>query len=84
MSFIQLPLAEPELGSVDGAGVELQPEHRVSVGALGSPVVAFHLKRAAESEVGWAARHLTDDSDKLPVLVNKIRVFILGMKFISL
>lgn len=47
-SFIQLPFAEPKLGSVDGAGVELQPEHSVSVGSLGSPVVAFDLQRAAE------------------------------------
>lgn len=47
-SFVQLPFAKPELGSVDGAGVELQPEHSVSVSALGSPVVAFDLQRAAE------------------------------------
>lgn len=40
-SLIQLPFAKPELGSVDGAGVELQPEHCVSVSTLGSPVVAF-------------------------------------------
>lgn len=40
-SFIQFPFAKPELGSVDGAGVELQPEHRVSVSGLGSPVIAF-------------------------------------------
>lgn len=40
-SFIQLPFAEPELGSVDGAGVELQPEHDVSVCTLGSPVVTL-------------------------------------------
>lgn len=35
---------------MDGAGVELQPEHRVSVGTVGPPVVAFHLKGAAEGE----------------------------------
>lgn len=47
--FIQLSFAEPELGPVDGAGVELQPEDGVSVGALGMPVVAFHLQRAPEN-----------------------------------
>lgn len=51
-SFIQLPFPKPELGSVDGAGVELQPEHSVSVSTLGSPVVAFDLQRAAEKEEG--------------------------------
>lgn len=40
--FVQLSFAKPELGSVDGAGVELQPEDRVSVSTLGSPVVAFY------------------------------------------
>lgn len=35
---------------MDGAGVELQPEHSVSVSALGSSVVAFDLQRAAERE----------------------------------
>lgn len=48
--FIQLPFAKPELGSVDGAGVELQPEHSVSVSSLGSPVVAFDLQREAKRE----------------------------------
>ena len=33
---------------MDGAGVELQPEHCVSVSGLGSPVIAFDLQRAAE------------------------------------
>ena len=49
-SFIQLPFAEPELGAVDGAGVELEPEHSVSVSTLGSSVVAFDLQRAADKE----------------------------------
>lgn len=35
---------------MDGAGVELQPEHRVSVGTVDPPVVAFHLQGAAEGE----------------------------------
>lgn len=48
--FIQLPFAKPQLGPVDGAGVELQSEYGVSVSTLGSPVVAFDLQRAAESE----------------------------------
>lgn len=48
-SFIQLSFSKPELGSVYGAGVELQPEHGVSVSALCMSVVAFHLQGAAES-----------------------------------
>lgn len=39
--FVQLPFAKPQLGSVDGAGVELQSEHGVSVSTLSSPVVAL-------------------------------------------
>lgn len=35
---------------MDGAGVELQPEHSVPVSSLGSPVVALDLQRAAEKE----------------------------------
>lgn len=37
---------------MDGAGVELQPEHSVSVRTLGSPVVAFDLQGAAERGEG--------------------------------
>lgn len=51
-SFIQLPFAEPQLRTVDGAGVELQPEHRVPVGSLDSPVVALDLQGAAEKAEG--------------------------------
>ena len=46
--LVQLALAEPELSSVHRARVELQPEHGVPVGRLGSPVVALDLQGAAE------------------------------------
>lgn len=59
-SFVQLSFAKPELRSVDGARVELQPEHSVSVGALGSSVVAFDLQRAAarRGEEAQIKRHV--------------------------
>lgn len=47
--FIQLPFAEPELRAVHRAGVELQPEHRVPVSGMHSPVVALDLQGAAET-----------------------------------
>lgn len=40
-SFVQFPFAKPQLGSMDGAGVKLQPEDGVSVSALSPPVVAL-------------------------------------------
>lgn len=47
--FVQLPFAEPKLRAVHRAGVELQPEHRVPVGAVHLPVVALDLQGAAEA-----------------------------------
>lgn len=46
---VQLPFAEPQLGAVHRAGVELQPEHRVPVGSVHPPVVALDLQGAAET-----------------------------------
>lgn len=47
---VQLPFAEPQLGAVHRARVELQPEHRVPVGGVHPPVVALDLQGAAETE----------------------------------
>lgn len=41
---VQFCLAKPQLGSVNGARVELDPEHHLSLCRLTPPMVALHLQ----------------------------------------
>lgn len=41
---VQFSLAKPQLGSVNGAGVELDPEHHLSLCCSAPSVVALYLR----------------------------------------
>lgn len=59
--LIQLPLAEPQLCPVDGAGVDLQSEHCVPLCTLGPSVVTLHLQ--GETEM-WEGSRTTDEMEE--------------------